>query len=182
MALGRETMRAMRACRHPWGLYIQADEVLHESGATILRDTVQQVDADPRVEGLLVRYLHFYGDLGTLATHRRWYRQEVRCVRLDPALDIHPFQDAQGFRVGPENRKIRARPTGAVMYHYGWARPPNRSRRSVSSPAVSIPRRNSGTIAHCCPGYRCCSPSPASIPRWRGTGCANACRRPASDA
>jgi len=124
MALGRETMRAMRACRHPWGISIQADEVLHEAGATILEETVQQVDADPRVEGLLVRYLHFYGDLGTLATHRRWYRREVRCVRLDPALDIRPFQDAQGFRVGPENRKIRARETGALMYHYGWARPP----------------------------------------------------------
>ena len=26
-----ETLRAMRACRHAWGIYIQADEVLHES-------------------------------------------------------------------------------------------------------------------------------------------------------
>ncbi|HEY5939810.1 MAG TPA: hypothetical protein VIT87_03235 [Gemmatimonadales bacterium] len=120
---GDETMKAMRACRFPWGVYIQADEVLHEDGARELYDAIQRNDADPRVEGLLVRYLHFYGGLDTIATHRRWYRREVRVVRLDPALDIRPYQGAQGFRVGPELRKIRSRLTGAVMYHYGWGRP-----------------------------------------------------------
>ncbi|HEU4954484.1 MAG TPA: hypothetical protein VFT28_07930, partial [Gemmatimonadales bacterium] len=59
--LGAETLRAMRACTHPWGIYIQADEVLHESGAAELAAAVRAHNADPRVEGLLVRYLHFYG-------------------------------------------------------------------------------------------------------------------------
>lgn len=121
--LGHETQRAMRACRHPWGVYIQADEVLHERGAAELAEAIRRHDEDPRVEGLLVRYLHFYGGFDTVATHRRWYRREVRAVRLDPALDIRPYQGAQGFRVGPEHRRIRARLTGASMYHYGWARP-----------------------------------------------------------
>jgi hypothetical protein len=121
--LGDETLRAMRACRHPWGIYIQADEVLHERGAKELADAIQRYDGDDRVEGLLVRYLHFYGGFDTIATHRRWYRREVRAVRLDPRLDIRPYQGAQGFRVGPEHRKIRARLTGAEMFHYGWARP-----------------------------------------------------------
>ena len=44
-------------------------------------------------------------------------------MRLDPALDIRPYQGAQGFRVGPDHRKIRARLTDAEMFHYGWARP-----------------------------------------------------------
>jgi hypothetical protein len=121
--LGDETLRAMRACRHPWGIYIQADEVLHERGAEELAAAIARHDADRRVEGLLVRYLHFYGDMDTIAVNRRWYRREVRAVRLDPALDILPYQGAQGFRVGPEHRKIRARLTGAEMFHYGWARP-----------------------------------------------------------
>ena len=121
--LGHETLRAMRACAHPWGIYIQADEVLHERGAAALQDAIRRHDGDPRVEGLLVRYLHFYGGFDTIATHRRWYRREVRAVRLDPALDIRPYQGAQGFRVGPEHRKIRARLTDAEMFHYGWARP-----------------------------------------------------------
>jgi hypothetical protein len=121
--LGEETLRAMRACRYPWGVYIQADEVLHEQGAAALARAIAQHDADPRVEGLVVQYLHFYGDMDTIARNRRWYRREVRALRLDPALAIRPYQGAQGFRVGPENRKIRARVTDAQMFHYGWARP-----------------------------------------------------------
>jgi hypothetical protein len=132
--LGDETLRAMRACRHSWGIYIQADEVLHEAGAEALARAVQQHDSDFRVEGLLVKYLHFYGDLDTIAQNRRWYRREVRAVRLDPGLDIRPFQGAQGFRVGPTFRKIRARLSDAEMFHYGWARPAQalRSKREAS--------------------------------------------------
>jgi hypothetical protein len=121
--LGFETLRAMRACAHPWGIYIQADEVLHERGTAELAEAIRRYDGDSRVEGLLVRYLHFYGGFDTIATHRRWYRREVRAVRLDPALDIRPYQGAQGFRVGSDHRKIRARLTDAEMFHYGWARP-----------------------------------------------------------
>jgi hypothetical protein len=119
--LGQETLKAMRACRGSWGIYIQADECLHEDGARILKEKVAEWDGDERVEGLLVQYRHFYGGFDTIATSRRWYRREVRCVRL--GQDIRPYQGAQGFRVGPELRKIRARETDAVMYHYGWARP-----------------------------------------------------------
>src|SRR2546423_8775466 len=131
--LAQETERAMRACRGAWGLYIQADEVLHETGAAILRDSVAACHADPRVEGLLVDYRHFYGDFDTVATNRHWYRREVRCVRLRP--DIHSYQDAQGFRVGPEMRRVRARVTGAPMVHYCWAgRPAAPSRSPGPSP------------------------------------------------
>ncbi len=68
-----------------------------------------------------MNYRHFYGGFDTIATSRRWYRREVRCVRL--GKDIRPYQGAQGFRVGPDYWKIRARPTAAEMFHYGWARP-----------------------------------------------------------
>ena len=119
--LSIETLKAMAACRGRWGIYIQADEVLHEDGARILREKTQEWDGDPQVEGLLVRYAHFYGGFDIVATNRRWYRREVRCIRL--GQDIRPYQGAQGFRVGPDYRKIRARATDAVMFHYGWARP-----------------------------------------------------------
>jgi hypothetical protein len=119
--LSIETQRAMDACRGSWGIYIQADEVLHERGAHILKEKVAEWDRDDRVEGLLVKYLHFYGGFDRIATSRRWYRREGRCIRL--GKDIRPYQGAQGFRVGPNYRKIRARPTDAEMFHYGWARP-----------------------------------------------------------
>ena len=121
LMLSIETQRAMDACRGSWGIYIQADEVLHERGAHILKEKVAEWDRDGRVEGLLVKYLHFYGGFDQIATSRRWYRREVRCIRL--GKDIRPYQGAQGFRVGPEYRKIHARVTDAEMFHYGWARP-----------------------------------------------------------
>ena len=131
--LSDETLRAMRACVHPWGIYIQGDEVLHERGATALVAAIQQVDSDPVVEALLVKYLHFYGDFDTIATNRTWYRRETRAVRLDPALDIHPYRGAQGFRVGPENRRTRSRLTSAEMFHYGWARPAAALRAKIAT-------------------------------------------------
>lgn len=121
LMISHETEQAIQACRGSWGIYIQADEVLPEDGARILKEKTAEWDADARVEGLLVRYLHFYGGFDLVATNRRWYRREVRCIRL--GKDIRPYQGAQGFRVGPELRRIRARPTEAVMFHYGWARP-----------------------------------------------------------
>src|ERR1041384_672721 len=96
--LSIETQRAMDACRGSWGIYIQADEVLHERGAHLLKEKVAEWDKDARVEGLLVKYLHFYGGFDRIATSRRWYRREVRCIRL--GKDIRPYQGAQGFRVG----------------------------------------------------------------------------------
>ena len=117
-----ETLRAMRACRHPWGISIQADEVLHERGGRAVVDTIAAVDGDPRVEGIAVRYRHIFGDPFTEASNRHWYRREVRAVRLDPSLDIHPFRDAQGFRVGRHHRRIRARLADAEMFHYGYTR------------------------------------------------------------
>ncbi|PYP03949.1 MAG: hypothetical protein DMD25_07355 [Gemmatimonadetes bacterium] len=128
-ALAHETNRAMAACRGTWGVYIQADEVLHETGAATLRERLPECDGDARVEGLLVDYLHFFGDFDTVATDRHWYRREVRAVRL--GQDIRSYQDAQGFRVGPALRRVRARPTGAGMFHYGWARPLQSMRRKL---------------------------------------------------
>src|SRR5437660_2756022 len=68
--ISAETQRAMDACRGSWGIYIQADEVLHERGAHILKDMVREWDKDERVEGLLVKYLHFYGGFDVIATNR----------------------------------------------------------------------------------------------------------------
>jgi hypothetical protein len=137
-ALAAETNRAMTACRGAWGLYIQADEVLHETGAALLGERVREWDRDRRVEGLLVDYLHFYGNFDTLATNRRWYRREVRAIRL--GRDIRSYQDAQGFRVGPTQRRVRARVTGARMFHYGWAREPQSLRRKLAASREVFPQ------------------------------------------
>jgi hypothetical protein len=86
----------------------------------LIRSALRANHADRRVEGLLVDYLHFYGSFDRIATNRQWYRREVRVVRM--GAGVRSFRDAQGFRVGPEARRIRARPTGARMFHYCLAR------------------------------------------------------------
>ena len=115
-----ETLRAMEACRHPWGIYIQADEVLHENGTASLHDAI--MTARSEVEGVVVRYRHLFGNPATEAVNRRWYRREVRAVRLDRGRDVHPYRDAQGFRVGPGHRRVQARLADAEMFHYGYTR------------------------------------------------------------
>jgi glycosyltransferase involved in cell wall biosynthesis len=135
-ALGRrmlsaETQRALDAVQGDWAIYIQADEVLHENGLPLLEAALREAHDDARVEALLVDYVHFYGYFDTVATNRTWYRREARVVRL--GCGVRSYEDAQGFRVGPEARPVRARRTGAVMHHYGWARPIEalRSKREV---------------------------------------------------
>ena len=157
--LREETLRAMRACRHPWGVCVQADEVLHEESVPRLRVAIESCDGDPRVEGLVVRYHHIFGDPGTEAVNRRWYRREVRAVRLDPALGIEPFRDAQGFRREPGHRRIRARLTGAEMFHYGWMRSAAalRARGSIDRvlyPGRWIPPSDTAAVLRWFPGLR----------------------------
>ncbi len=94
--LARETDRALAACRGDWSIYIQADEVLAPGSAVRLRDTIARCHADRRVEGVVVDYLHFYGGFDTVAQSRKWYRREVRAVRL--GVGAHSYRDAQGFR------------------------------------------------------------------------------------
>jgi glycosyltransferase involved in cell wall biosynthesis len=119
--LAVETERALAACRGDWAIYIQADEVLHESGLPRLRSVMEETRGNPDVEGLLVDFVHLYGNTEWQGTGRAWYRREVRVVR--PGSDTHSYEEAQGFRAGSSQRKLRARRTGATYYHYGWARP-----------------------------------------------------------
>src|SRR5207247_9626083 len=119
--------------------------VLHWMGAAALREKIREWDGEARVEGLLVEYHHFYGDFDTLATDRHWYRREVRVVRL--GREIRSYQDAQGFRVGPEERRVRARATAARMFHYGWARPPAALRRQLAASRDLFPEVPDRTAA-----------------------------------
>lgn len=76
---------------------------------------------DTKVEGLLFKYLHFYGSYDFYSYSRRWYRREIRIIRNNTA--IHSYRDAQGFRL--DNRKINVKLIDAYIFHYGWVKPPN---------------------------------------------------------
>ena len=83
---------------------------------------------DPRVDGLLFEYLHFYADYDHYQTAHNWYRREVRIVRN--GRGIRSWKSAQGFRHA-DGSKLRVVPAGARIFHYGWVRPPRRMTRKA---------------------------------------------------
>jgi glycosyltransferase involved in cell wall biosynthesis len=103
-----------------WAIYIQGDEVLHEHGYEALRDAMTKYKDDKRVEGLLLRYHHFYGSYDYVGDSRRWYRNEIRVIKNDKS--IRSYRDAQGFR--KNGKKLWVKPVYAYVHHYGWVKPP----------------------------------------------------------
>src|SRR5574337_1273430 len=121
--LAIETDKAFHALSpdSDWAFYIQGDEVLHEDGIPAVREAMLRWRDDPRVEGLLFDYRHFYGSYDYVGAALHWYRREVRVIRNDRA--VFSYRDAQGFRRRP-NEKLRVKRVGAVMHHYGWVKHP----------------------------------------------------------
>lgn len=118
--LSEKTNEALDRCQHDWCFYIQADEVVHEDDYPFYREALAKADPDPRVQGLLSKWVHFYGSYSTIATSRKWYRNEVRVVRRSTGIRSH--NDAQGFRVHGEKPVVI--PSGGRIFHYGWVKPP----------------------------------------------------------
>jgi hypothetical protein len=126
--LAQQTDLALARCTGDVCLYVQADEALHEDDHPAVRQALARLHDDPRLEGLLFDYVHFYGSFHTVGVSRRWYRREIRAVRN--RAGVRSWRDAQGFRVGPGEgaRKLRVAASGGRMFHYGWVRPPDAQR------------------------------------------------------
>jgi hypothetical protein len=120
LMLSEKTNEALDRCANEWCFYLQADEVAHEQDLAQVHQAVERADKDPRIQGLLFRYVHFYGSYSTVATSRKWYRNEVRVVRRSSGIRSH--NDAQGFRVNDERPWVV--PSGGRIFHYGWVKPP----------------------------------------------------------
>ncbi len=120
--LAVETDKAYRALgrEFDWVIYLQADEVIHQNDYPVLRKAMEQHLGNPKVEGLLLQYKHFYGSYDYVGINRRWYRREVRVMRPLPGL--HAWRDAQGFRC--DGRKLLVKSTMARVFHYGWVKNP----------------------------------------------------------
>ncbi len=118
--LSVETNKALARCKGDWGIYLQADEVLHEDDLGPLKESMRRAQAGS-AEGLSFRYLHFYGSYATIQDQpRKWYRRAVRAVRL--GRGVASVGDAYGFRIN--GRRLRTQDSGVRVFHYGWTRPP----------------------------------------------------------
>jgi hypothetical protein len=121
--LAEETNKAFDAIEEEtdWCFYIQGDEVVHEKYHNVIKDEMKLWMEDKKVEGLLFKYLHFYGSYNYTGDSRRWYRNEVRIIRNDK--QIRSYRDAQGFR--KNGKPLKVKPVDAHIYHYGWVKPPS---------------------------------------------------------
>jgi len=122
-----QTNIALDACTGDWAFYLQADEVVHEKYLPGLVERMRECLDDRRVQGLLLDYVHFYGDYDHYETSHSWYRREVRIVRT--GIGVRSWHSAQGFRIGTQ--KLHVKLANAEVYHYGFVRPPLQMRRKA---------------------------------------------------
>lgn len=120
--LAVETNKALDAVNHiaDWCIYLQADEVIHQEDYASIRSAMIQYKENKNVEGLLFKYLHFYGNYNYIGDSRKWYRYEIRIIRNDK--NIRSYKDAQGFRYA--DRKLNVKEIPARIFHYGWVKNP----------------------------------------------------------
>lgn len=141
--LAVETDKALKqvSADTDWCFYIQADEIIHEQYYDAILQAMERYKDDPRVEGLLFRYKHFYGSYDYVGDTRRWYSHEIRIIRNDPS--IYSYRDAQGFR--KHGRKLNVKEIDAYVYHYGWVKHPGSQLQKI----LGFERLyNSGTMAN----------------------------------
>lgn len=126
--LAVETDKAFHAVSEDsdWAFYIQGDELVHEKYHSAIKEAMFKWKDDPKVDGLLFNYLHFYGSYDYIGKSPKWYSHEIRLVKNNQA--IYSYRDAQGFRKG-ENQKLNVKAIDAYVYHYGWVKDPRAMQR-----------------------------------------------------
>lgn len=120
LAIETDKAKAFIPSDYNWAFYIQSDEVIHEKYHNAILQSMEKWKNDHNVDGLLFKYLHFYGSYDYVGTSRRWYRHEIRIIKNDPL--IQSYRDAQGFR--RKGKKLKVKPIDAYVYHYGWVKDP----------------------------------------------------------
>lgn len=130
--LALETDKALKEISKDtdWAFYIQGDEVVHEKYLDTIKADMLKWKDNPKVDGLLFKYKHFYGSYDYIGDSRKWYRYEIRIVR--PHINVFSYRDAQGFRIYP-NKKLSVKLLEAHIYHYGWVKPPEKQSDKIRS-------------------------------------------------
>lgn len=121
--LSEQTNLALEQCRNDWCIYLQADEVLHESDFLPFRQSLQKA-VSLQAEAIVFQYRHFYGSFDVVQKSRSAYRREVRAVRKSSgAKSVGDAQSFLSFKNGVAT-KPQAVLSNARIFHYGWVRPP----------------------------------------------------------
>lgn len=142
MEHAHQTDIAKEQCTGDWLFYLQADEVIHEKYLSVIKTRCEELLNDKDVEGLLFKYIHFWGDYDHYHISHGWYKNEIRIIRNDP--EIHSWESAQSFRRIPNfdgksyrtkegSEKLKVARVDASVYHYGWVRSPELMRKKSNA-------------------------------------------------
>ncbi|MCK5883442.1 MAG: hypothetical protein KAG61_07120 [Bacteriovoracaceae bacterium] len=119
LILSEQTNIALAKCTGKYCQYIQGDEALHERDFDAIRKSMDDMDQNEELDGIVFKYLHFYGNVDVVLYTQRIYRREVRLIRNGKGIKSH--LDAQGFKTA-DGQKPRCKQVEATVHHYGWAR------------------------------------------------------------
>ncbi|UOY04701.1 glycosyltransferase family 2 protein [Muricauda sp. SCSIO 64092] len=130
--LADETNKALKHISKDtdWAFYIQADEIIHEKYLDMISEAMIQYKDNPHVDGLLFKYLHFYGSFDYVGASSNWYTHEIRIIKNNTSF--YSYKDAQGFRKD-DSKKLNVVPIDAYVYHYGWVRKPDAMQRKQTN-------------------------------------------------
>ncbi len=119
--LSVETNKALEVLRvehgddeNAWGIYLQADEVLHQDDYELLKQDLEKAEVEG-CDAIAFRYLHFWQTHHHLAVAKNWYPQEIRAIKLKSS--ILSYGDAQGFLGQTKIFQSNVR-----VFHYGHVR------------------------------------------------------------
>jgi hypothetical protein len=115
-----QTDLALDQCSGDWCFYLQADEVVHEADLQTIKQACLKYFHHLEVEGLLLKYYHFWGDYLHHLPYHGWCKKEIRIIRND--ANIRSYKDALSFR--KKGEKLQVKLVDAYIYHYGYVRPP----------------------------------------------------------
>ncbi len=120
LVLSVETNKALQYLRSEhadlgdWGIYLQADEVLHQDDYELLINDINIAEKEG-YDAISFRYLHFWQTHHHIAISKKWYPEEIRAIKLNSK--IVSWGDAQGFKNYTKVYQSEAR-----IYHYGHVR------------------------------------------------------------
>lgn len=120
LVLSVETNKALHALKSDhhqkgeWGIYLQADEVLHEDDYDLIKTDILKAE-ESGCDAMSFRYLHFWQTHHHLAIAKNWYPEEIRAVKLNS--QVESYGDAQSFKNHTKVFQSEAR-----IFHYGHVR------------------------------------------------------------
>lgn len=126
--ISQQTNIGLHLCRGDWAVYLQANEMVHESDHERLRGLMTEHRDDDAVEALLMERLTFWGDYSHfLRVYPHRFKYSPRIVK--PHRGVYSIRDGMSFGVfegfSLRGRYPRSIDTGADLFRYGYVCSPS---------------------------------------------------------